>query len=69
MEFLILFSGGWWHNKCEETNLNGKYTKPTSKGKLERKMRGLYWKPHKGRSYLLKSTKMMLHAAEFEKFD
>lgn len=25
---LILFSGGWWHDKCEEKNLNGKYTKP-----------------------------------------
>nr|XP_056701265.1 angiopoietin-related protein 3 [Euleptes europaea] len=63
------YSGGWWHNECEETNLNGKYTTPTSKGKLERRKRGLYWKPHKGRSYLLKSTKLMLHPIEFENFD
>ncbi|XP_048351851.1 angiopoietin-related protein 3 isoform X2 [Sphaerodactylus townsendi] len=63
------YSGGWWHNECEEINLNGKYTMPTSKGKLERRKRGLYWKPHKGRSYLLKSTKLMLHPIEFENFD
>ncbi|XP_077189613.1 angiopoietin-related protein 3 [Paroedura picta] len=63
------YSGGWWHYKCEETNLNGKYIKPTSKGKLERRKRGLYWKPHKGRSYLLKSTKLMLHPTGFENFD
>ncbi|XP_060087904.1 angiopoietin-related protein 3 [Heteronotia binoei] len=63
------YSGGWWHDKCEETNLNGKYAKSTPKGKLERRKRRLYWKPHKGRSYLLKATKLMLHPTEFENFD
>ncbi|XP_054837544.1 angiopoietin-related protein 3 [Eublepharis macularius] len=64
-----IYSGGWWHNECEETNLNGIYIKPSSKGKLERGRRGLYWKPHKGRSHLLKATKLMLHPTEFENFE
>ncbi|XP_061486484.1 LOW QUALITY PROTEIN: angiopoietin-related protein 3 [Rhineura floridana] len=61
-------SGGWWYSACEETSLNGKYIKPSSKGKLEKK-RGLYWKPQKGRPYLLKSTKLMIHPTDFENFD
>lgn len=69
MVFLLLPSGGWWFNVCEETNLNGRYIRSSSKGKLERKKQGLYWKPQKGKPCLLKSTKLMIHPTDFEIFD
>uniref|UniRef100_A0A674K9D9 Angiopoietin-related protein 3 n=1 Tax=Terrapene triunguis TaxID=2587831 RepID=A0A674K9D9_9SAUR len=62
------YSGGWWHRACGETNLNGKYIKPRSEGKLERR-RGIYWKPQKGRFYLIKSTKLMIHPTDLETFE
>ncbi|XP_009979338.1 PREDICTED: angiopoietin-related protein 3 [Tauraco erythrolophus] len=58
----------WWHSECEETNLNGKYVAPRSKGRLDRR-KGLYWKPKKGRYYLLKSTKIMIHPTDLKSFD
>lgn len=69
MVLIISSSGGWWHTACEETNLNGKYIKSSSRGKLERKKRVLYWKPQKGRPYFIKSTKLMIHSTDFENFD
>ncbi|XP_075037896.1 angiopoietin-related protein 3 [Mixophyes fleayi] len=63
-------SGGWWKASCGGTNLNGKYVKPKTRAKAERRRgQGLYWKPEKGRMYSLRSTKMMLYRTDLENFD
>ncbi|KAM3914361.1 angiopoietin-related protein 3 [Leptodactylus fuscus] len=63
-------SGGWWKSSCGGTNLNGKYSKPKSRVKGERRRgQGLTWKPEKGRMYSLRSTKMMLYRTELENFE
>ncbi|XP_053325524.1 angiopoietin-related protein 3 [Spea bombifrons] len=63
-------SGGWWNATCGGTNLNAKYMKPRSKAKPERRRgHGLYWKPEKGRTYSLRSTKIMLYRTDLEPFD
>ncbi|XP_066125108.1 angiopoietin-related protein 3 [Saccopteryx bilineata] len=60
------YSGGWWwHDVCEENNLNGKYNKPRAKAKPERR-RGICWKSQSGKLYSIKSTKMLIHPADSE---
>ncbi|XP_078417468.1 angiopoietin-related protein 3 isoform X2 [Cetorhinus maximus] len=62
------YSGGWWFNACGEANLNGKYVKIRSKGKLEQR-KGIFWSTWKGKSHSLKSTKMMIHPFNSGRFD
>ncbi|XP_004699435.1 angiopoietin-related protein 3 [Echinops telfairi] len=61
------YSGWWWHDICGEHNLNGKYIKPRSKTKSER--RGICWKPQNGRLFSIKSTKMLIHPTHLESFE
>ncbi|XP_050609724.1 angiopoietin-related protein 3 isoform X2 [Macaca thibetana thibetana] len=63
------YSGGWWwHDECGENNLNGKYNKPRTKSKPERR-RGLSWKSQNGKLYSIKSTKMLIHPTDSESFE
>ncbi|XP_036992131.2 angiopoietin-related protein 3 isoform X3 [Artibeus jamaicensis] len=63
------YSGGWWwHDVCEENNLNGKYNKPRAKSKPERR-RGICWKSQNGRLYSIKSTKMLIRPTDSESFE
>ncbi|XP_006634953.2 angiopoietin-related protein 3 [Lepisosteus oculatus] len=56
------YSGGWWFNACGDTNLNGRYIRTKSRGKTDRR-RGIHWKPGRGISYSLKSTKIAIRPA------
>uniref|UniRef100_A0A8C4LKA4 Angiopoietin like 3 n=1 Tax=Equus asinus TaxID=9793 RepID=A0A8C4LKA4_EQUAS len=63
------YSGGWWwHDVCGGDNPNGKYNKPRSKTKPERR-RGICWKSQNGRLYTIKSTKMLIHPIDSESFE
>lgn len=63
-------SGGWWKATCGGSNLNGKYMKPRSRAKTDKKRgQGLFWKSEKGRIYSLRSSKMMLYRTDLENFD
>lgn len=63
------YSGGWWWNdECGESNLNGKYHRPRTKSKSERR-RGICWKSRNGMLYSIKSTKMLIHPKDSESFE
>lgn len=53
------YTGGWWFNACGDTNLNGRYLWLKSRGRSLRR-KGIYWKPGKGNSFTLKSTKISI---------
>lgn len=55
----LLVSGGWWFDACGDTNLNGRYAWMRSRTRHQRR-KGIYWKPAKGSSYTLKSTKITI---------
>ncbi|KFO23181.1 angiopoietin-related protein 3 [Fukomys damarensis] len=63
------YSGGWWwHDVCDENNLNGKYNKPRAKSKTE-KRRGICWRSQNGKLYSIKSTKMLIHPKNLKSFE
>ncbi|KAJ8357278.1 hypothetical protein SKAU_G00200720 [Synaphobranchus kaupii] len=55
------YTGGWWFNACEGTNLNGRYAPARPRGRTERR-RGMYWRPGGGNAYSLKSSKILIRA-------
>uniref|UniRef100_A0A8C1HLF8 Angiopoietin-related protein 3 n=1 Tax=Cyprinus carpio carpio TaxID=630221 RepID=A0A8C1HLF8_CYPCA len=53
------YTGGWWFDACGDTNLNGRYTWIRLRARHQRR-KGIYWRPAKGSSYTLKSTKITI---------
>ncbi|XP_064194537.1 angiopoietin-related protein 3-like [Anguilla rostrata] len=55
------YTGGWWFNACEGTNLNGRYSHIRPRGRTERR-RGIYWRPGGGNTFSLKSSKILIRS-------
>ena len=49
--------GGWWYNKCYQSNLNGIYHQSND---TDGKKTGIFWKEWKGDFYSLKRTEMKI---------
>lgn len=56
------YTGGWWFDACEETNLNSRYLWLRAKGRAMRR-KGIHWKPSTGPSFSLKTTKISVRPA------
>ncbi|XP_052075880.1 fibrinogen-like protein 1, partial [Mytilus californianus] len=50
------YNGGYWYNKCYQSNLNGAYLK----GETKLKSKGMVWPCWRGYNYSLKSTTLMI---------
>ncbi|XP_035696403.1 angiopoietin-related protein 1-like [Branchiostoma floridae] len=58
------FSGGWWHNRCVYSALNGPYYQPENYHGSDTGL-GVYWSQWKGGYYSLKATKMMVRPRNY----
>lgn len=59
------YTGGWWFDSCEETNLNGKYLWMRTRGRALRR-KAIHWRPSTGPSFSLKTTKISIRPAPSE---